>query len=543
MILFQLALVPLAVALYGVLWLLWRYFRSVFIRTPLDNVRGPPPQSFVQGNLIQIFERHASDFHRYLEQDFGPVSTLHGLFGSKWLHIYDPRAMHSIAVKDRDAYEEVPFFREGNQVMFGPGLIATIGDHHRKQRKMLNPVFSASHMRNLTPVFYEITNKMKSTVTNLLRDGPAELDVLTWMSRTALELVGQGGMGHSFDSLNEKPEKHGELMRDLVPYTTKLVVPLMFLPSISSVTTPSFRRRVVEMIPFKSAQHVREIIDDLYATSKSVFNAKKSALTGGDEKTKHDVSEGRDIMSVLLKANMAASEGDRLPDEELIAQMSTLIYAGMDTTSNAMTRLLQKLAEHPDVQEKLRQEVIDAQNGQDMGYDELQQLQYLDAVCRETLRLYPPVPFVCRELDMILPLSQAIRGVDGQMMSQVHVPKGTTVVVDLQASNRNPALWGEDAYEWKPERWLAPVPQALEDANIPGVYSHLMTFFGGQRSCLGFKFSQLEMKVLVSVLLSSFRFSLTGKPIVWNNSAITYPTIGTVSLKSELPLLVEKLEL
>ena len=126
------------------------------------------------------------------------------------------------------------------------------------------------------------------------------------------------------------------------PYTTKLVVPLMFLPLISSITTPSFRRRVVEKLPFKSAQHVREIIDDLYATSQLVFNAKKSALTGGDEKMKHDVSEGRDIMSVLceygrpqwymsrflntrfatVKANMAACEGDRLPDDELIAQMS-----------------------------------------------------------------------------------------------------------------------------------------------------------------------------------------------------------------------------
>ena len=102
---------------------------------------------------------------------------------------------------------------------------------------MLNPVFSASHMRNLTPVFYEITHKvrpvgfpgswcrraeqkilrqMKSTIAYLLRDGPAELDILTWMSRTALELVGQGGMGYSFDSLKEAPEKHGELMRDLV---------------------------------------------------------------------------------------------------------------------------------------------------------------------------------------------------------------------------------------------------------------------------------------------------------------------------------------
>ncbi len=86
---------------------------------------------------------------------------------------------------------------------------------------------------------------------------------------------------------------------------------------------------------------------------------------------------------------------------------------------------------------------------------------FTDRVCHRTQR------------DIILPLSQAIRGVDGQVMTQIHVPKGTTIAVDLQASNRNPALWGQDAYEWKPERWLAPLPEGLENANIPGVYSHL----------------------------------------------------------------------
>ena len=69
----------------------------------------------------------------------------------------------------------------------------------------------------------------------------------------------------------------------------------------------------------------------------------------------------------------------------------------MDTTSNAMTHLLHMLAEHPDVQQKLRQEVMDARHDGDIDYDQLQMLPYLDAVCRETLRLFPPVPFLCRE--------------------------------------------------------------------------------------------------------------------------------------------------
>jgi cytochrome P450 len=77
----------------------------------------------------------------------------------------------------------------------------------------------------------------------------------------------------------------------------------------------------------------------------------------------------------------------------------------------------------------------------------------------------------------------------------MHVPKGTAVHVGIWASNINQELWGEDAQEWNPQRWLKPLPKSLtdHDTKIPGVYSHLMTFSGGPRACIGFKFSQLEM--------------------------------------------------
>ena len=67
--------------------------------------------------------------------------------------------------------------------------------------------------------------------------------------------------------------------------------------------------------------------------------------------------------------------------------ISTLVVAGMDTTSNALARVLHILSRNPDSQEKLRKEIIEARNGQDIGYDTLVDLPYLDAVCRETLRV------------------------------------------------------------------------------------------------------------------------------------------------------------
>lgn len=72
-----------------------------------------------------------------------------------------------------------------------------------------------------------------------------------------------------------------------------------------------------------------------------------------------------------------------------------------------------------------------------------------------------------------MPLSSPIRGVDGNMMNEIHVPAGTGIIIGILASNRNPEIWGPDAAEWKPERWLTPLPDAVSNARVPGVYSHL----------------------------------------------------------------------
>lgn len=75
--------------------------------------------------------------------------------------------------------------------------------------------------------------------------------------------------------------------------------------------------------------------------------------------------------------------------------------------------------------------------------------------------------------DVVLPLSSPIRGVDGKLMYNIPVPKGTDIFVAIKASNTNKAVWGIDALEWKPERWLSPLPRTVAEARIPGVYSNL----------------------------------------------------------------------
>lgn len=75
--------------------------------------------------------------------------------------------------------------------------------------------------------------------------------------------------------------------------------------------------------------------------------------------------------------------------------------------------------------------------------------------------------------DIILPLSTSVQGADGNEITEIPVPKGTEIIVPLMIANTNPEIWGSDANEWKPERWLSDLPASVKDAQIPGVYSHL----------------------------------------------------------------------
>ena len=72
-----------------------------------------------------------------------------------------------------------------------------------------------------------------------------------------------------------------------------------------------------------------------------------------------------------------------------------------------------------------------------------------------------------------MPLSHPIRGRDGSEITEIFVPENTSLLINVRACNRMKDIWGEDAGEWKPERWLSPLPPSVAAARIPGVYSNL----------------------------------------------------------------------
>ncbi|KAL0060215.1 hypothetical protein AAF712_012970, partial [Marasmius tenuissimus] len=373
------------------------------------------------------------------------------------------------------------------------------------------------------PIFYDVVKRLSNTLAKVVSTGEREIDILSWSSRTALELIGQSGLGYSFDPLTDEACAHPypAALKALLPLFGRTTSARNWFHPVVKIFPRWFLRFFARHLPMQDLQHFTKLADYMWELSTEIYQGKLRALEAGDEAVQEQISRGKDIMSVLMNENMKASDEEKLDEEELIGQSlqtdvvsrfgccspssselerfnSTLIFAAMDTTSSALARTFHLLAQNPDVQSKLRQELREAreaQGGEDVPYDVLVALPYLDAICRETLRLYAPAPRVVRQPNQtaIVPLSTPVRCTDGSFINEITVPADTKVLIDIVNANRNPELWGSDATEWKPERWLSSLPSNLAEAKIPGIYSHLMTFIGGGRSCIGFKFSQTEM--------------------------------------------------
>ncbi|KAG6865211.1 hypothetical protein C0991_004412 [Blastosporella zonata] len=545
----------------GLLYRISRWlFNILFVKSPFDHITGPPPESWFTGNLGQLFNAKGLPFHQELVERFGGMVKVYGFFGDEQLYVSDPRALHSIVIKDQDAFEETAVFVETNKAIFGPGLVATIGEHHKKQRKIVNPIFSVTQLRQLTPIIYELSGVLeKESDSHIAATGESILDMSEWMSRVALETVGQTVLGYSFDPLDSPANNaYTSAVKELIPTIFSLSLVRQFAPFLSRLGPPAFRRKLVDWIPNQAIQKVKGMSDVMHETALEILRRKRIDITQETEPESPEAASAKDIISVLLRANNRATATEKLSEAELTGQMTVLIFGAQDTTSSALSRILYLLSTHPDVQANVRDEVrarLSQQRAEGdvsgrLSYDEVMDLPLLDAVIKETLRLYPPVPFVRRTAikERTIPYSDPD---DDLHPSTVTIPVGTTLFVGIAGSNRLESVWGPDAKEWKPERWLADVSAASSSrARLPGVYSGMMSFLGGGRSCVGYKFAQVEMKILLSVLLTTFEFSSTEDKIVWNLSQIISPSVQTSRItyegrvteeKKGLPLVVRRL--
>jgi len=169
----------------------------------------------------------------------------------------------------------------------------------------------------------------------------------------------------------------------------------------------------------------------------------------------------------------------------------SFVLAGRDTTATALTWALFELSRHPEIQQKLKEEIDAAlPNIADPSFDDAYgtSLPYLNGVLYESLRLYPPVP-----------VDSKIAMVDDILPDGTPVMKGTRFTFFIYGMGRDPKIWGDDVLEFRPERWIP-------FKNPPG--GIWPVFQLGARRCLGEQMAMMEAKVVLIMLMQRFDLTL-----------------------------------
>ncbi|KAM6499413.1 cytochrome P450 monooxygenase CYP63 [Amanita muscaria] len=179
-------------------------------------------------------------------------------------------------------------------------------------------------------------------------------------------------------------------------------------------------------------------------------------------------------------------------------QLLSMLLASRDTTSATLTFITYFMATHPDVAEKMRNEVLSICRVDPPTYEQMRQMKYVRAVINETLRLFPPVPLNTRESrsSCVLPTPDRTYP-DGKAL---FMPKDTTLTFVPLLTQRNAALWGDDADEFKPERWLEPDRLGQFVAN-PTMY---LPFSAGPRICVGQNYAYNQLTYFLVRFLQQF---------------------------------------
>ncbi|KAJ7725140.1 cytochrome P450 [Mycena maculata] len=513
---------------YGLFHVLRFVYREV--TSPLRHVAGPRNPSFIVGNFMEMStDATLTDKWR---REFGPNFRFNHLFGIRHLHTADLKAVTHVLTSAN--YQRPPSFRDLLRRLMGNGLLSLELDEHKRQAS--NQAFGVAQIRLLTETFMEKAIELREIWALQVAPGNTEarIDVLDWLRRMTLDVIGKAGFNHQFDALEGKgkPNELNDAFTDVFHSPTaerdmgfrfaQSIIPILrFLPVPGAKTTKKAREKMFT------------ISSQIVSTSKA--NIKASAREKG-------LSGQRDLLSVLLKSNLSTDvpESQRLTDDEVVSQIPAFFLAGHETTSSAVSWALHALSLNIAAQSKLREELLTVST-ENPTMDELNSLPYLERVVREILRVHTPVVFVTRIAmeDDVLPLSKPYIDKTGRSHDSFPIPKGQIIYIPILAIHTDKEIWGEDAAEFRPERWEH-VPDAV--SSIPGIWANLLTFLAGPHNCIGWRFSLVEIKVLLFVLIRAFEFqpAVPKGGIVSTGDFLQRPTaLSDTDKTSTLPLIVK----
>jgi cytochrome P450 len=412
----------------------------------------PLPDGPKSPDILQMLQWIATPFsfmrscqHRYGDRF---TVTFNKRFGSL-VFFSNPEALKVILTADDSELFDAPGELNAafEPLLGAQSVIGLSGDRHRQMRQLLMPSFHGERMRSYGQLIQHITREVMSE-----QVAGEPLSVRKTMQRISMRVILRAVFG-----LDEGP-RYQQLERLLAKMLDKMSNPW----NVSFLFFPILRHNFGPLSPWANFVRNRQQIDRLIYDEIA-------------ERRSHPHDSRTDILTLLLSARDEA--GQVLTDPELRDELMTLLVAGHETTATALTWALYWIHKLPPVREKLLTELQAVDGPLDPGV--VFRLPYLNAVCSETLRIYPvgilTFPRVTRSRLELVGASLA---------------PGTTVVGCIYLTHHREDIY-PDPDEFRPERFL-------ERRYSPYEY---LPFGGGVRRCIGMAFAQFEMKLVISGIL------------------------------------------
>ncbi|KAJ9086715.1 hypothetical protein DSO57_1000972 [Entomophthora muscae] len=334
----------------------------------------------------------------------------------------------------------------------GNSLAFSHGADWKRQRSIVSPPFRKMFSIQL---FHQLAEQFVAQ----MKPG-VSFDPHVYTQKITIDALGKALLGLEFGTLGGNNSEFVEAYRgvtDVYLHYTYLAIPCLDSPN-NPFRAQAFRdMRFVEDFLADTIRHRHQDLRD----------------------------DSTDILSLMLKAKTSLS------DQELMYNMKMFIVAGHDTTSFALSAAMFLLAQHQEIQRQLHHEIMRTCGTRPPTHDDLKQMHLLDAVIKETLRMYPPSAILALR---IATKDTTICGYD--------IPKGTGIIPDVFAMQNDPEYWPEPN-KFIPSRFLDAHGKPLE--KLPGPW---LPFSGGERTCLGLGFSLLEQRVVLAKTIATYNIHL-----------------------------------
>ena len=419
------------------------------------------------------------------------------LFNAERIMITSPKGLSEVLTTRNYDFAKPSHVAAGIGRLLGVGILLAEGDEHKMQRKNLMPAFAYRHVKDLVPVFWSKSREAVTAMTGFIKDGgihnldlpdehkrpdiekdDAVMEAGEWASRATLDIIGVAGLGQDFGAIKDPQSLLNRTYRKVFKPSRQAAI-----LGLLNIFLPGW---IVKNLPVKRNGEIEEAAAIIRDTCRTLIKSKKDKL---EKKQLNDI----DILSVAL-------ESGGFSDENLIDQLMTFLAAGHETTATAMTWAVYMLCKFPDVQSRLRSEIREKlpslDSEESVSAMDIDRMPYLNAVCSEVMRYFPPVPLTLRDAVC-----------DTVILGQ-KIPKGTRVMLIPWAIHKSKAMWGPDAGKFNPDRWM-PSENNPRSANggAESNYAY-MTFLHGPRSCIGQAFARSEFACLLAAWIGRFEFEL-----------------------------------